>query len=171
MTLQCFGPLQVGRNASENNPQCLFSMCWLGRNHMFFTSTKNTKKSAKNRLFIEFLTYVRKNGLISAPKLSSQHQPCNPRIQMMYEEHFQNIETTLKVVFGRAEVTWVTAKMLKNDIFRKFTFWISAQFGPKRITSARVFWIQKKHQKCYLTTFYNVWIAQILFDVAKVEIS
>ena len=62
------------------------------------------QKSAKNRFFIEFLIYVRENGLISAQKLSWLHQPYNPRIQMMYEEHFQNIETTLKVILGRAEV-------------------------------------------------------------------
>ena len=89
---------------------------------MVFTSTKNMQKSAKNRFFIEVLMYVRENGLILAQKLSWQHQPCNPRTQMMYEEHFQNIETTLKVIFGRTEVTSVTVKMLKNDIFRKFTF-------------------------------------------------
>ena len=40
----------------------------------------------------------------------------------MYEEHSQYIETTLNVIFGRAEVTFMTVKMLQNDIFQKLRF-------------------------------------------------
>ena len=112
----------MGRNASETNPQCIFTIIGLGRNHLLFTSTKIIRKSGKNRLFTVFLTYVRKNGPISAQTLSPRHQPCIPRIQLMYEEHSQNIETTLNAIFGRAEVTCMRVKMLKNDIFQKLRF-------------------------------------------------
>ena len=170
VTLQSFGPLKVGRNVSETNPQRVFSRCWLGRNHMFFTNTKNIRKSVKNWLFGAFLTYVSQNGPTSAQKLSSQYQPCISRIQIMYEEHFQSLETTLKLIFSWAEVTCMAEKMLKNGIFQKLTFWISARFGPKHIVSARSFWIRKKHKKCYLATCYNIWISPILFEINIVEI-
>ena len=120
----------MGRIASETNLECIFSMFRLGRNHLSFTSTKNTWKSGQNRLLGAFLAHISKNGHISAQILTPKYAPWYSRLRLMCKEHSQNTETPWNIIFGRAEVTCNLAKSLKNHIFHKLTFWISAQFGP-----------------------------------------
>ena len=91
-------PIQTGSyGIGLKHLEHLFRPCGLSRSHLLFTSTKIIRKSGKNRLFKVFLTYERKNVPISAQKSSSQYQPCDLRVQLMYGEHSQNIETTLEL--------------------------------------------------------------------------